>query len=126
MTREEEIESVIKSHAPCFWGVDGKSYLMKDGEIEASYGGFRKGVEWADKNPKSPWISVEDDLPCNHDELITTDGFYKKETVNVITLDSYEIIENNYMVLYDDGKWEWKYGAKPRYWMLIPKLPKIN
>ena len=28
--------------------------------------GFIMGAKWADDNPKSPWISVEDDLPCNN------------------------------------------------------------
>ena len=78
----------------------------------------------ADTNSKSPWISVEDDLPCNHEELITTDGYFEKETINVITMDKLKIIEDNYMVLHDDGKWKWKYGAVPLYWMLIPELPK--
>ena len=31
---------------------------------------FKKGAEWADNNPKNPWISVEDDLPFNHKELL--------------------------------------------------------
>ena len=86
---------------------------------------FEEGAKWADANPKNPWISVEDDLPCNHEELITTNGRYEKNTIYVITIDKYGIIESNYMVLYDDGKWEWKYSLPaPCYWMLIPKLPK--
>lgn len=84
--------------------------------------GVQCGLEVA--NPKSQWISVDDDLPCNHEEFIETDGHYLKETIYVITVNKYGIIENNYMILYDDGKWEWKYGATPCYWMLIPKLPK--
>ena len=87
--------------------------------------GLQYGLDVADANPKSPWISVNDDLPCNHEELITTDGRYEKNTIYVITIDKYGIIESNYMVLYDDGKWEWKYSLPaPCYWMLIPKLPK--
>ena len=82
---------------------------------------FLEGANFALENQ---WINVNDDLPCNYEELITTEGYYKKETINVITLDIYGIIEGNYMVLYDNDKWGWKYGAKPCYWMLIPKLPK--
>ena len=86
---------------------------------------FIEGAKWADNNPKSPWISVNDDLPCNNEELITTNGRYEKNTICVITINKYGIIEGNYMVLYDNGKWEWKYGVPaPCYWMLIPKLPK--
>ena len=85
---------------------------------------FIEGANWADAHPKSPWINVEDDLPCNHEELITTNGRYEKNTIYVITIDKYGIIESNYMVLYDDGKWEWKYSLPaPCYWMLIPNLP---
>ena len=28
--------------------------------------GLKHGLEIADEYPKSPWISVKDDLPCNH------------------------------------------------------------
>ena len=83
---------------------------------------FIEGAKFVLENQ---WISVEDDLPCNHEELITTNGRYEKNTIYVITIDKYGIIESNYMVLYDDGKWEWKYSLPaPCYWMLIPKLPK--
>ena len=82
---------------------------------------FIEGAEFA---LNEQWISVDDDLPCNHEELITTDGYYGKETANVITIDNYGVIEDNYMVLYNDGKWGWKYGAVPCYWMPIPELPK--
>ena len=80
---------------------------------------FLEGAKFALENQ---WISVEEDLPCNHEELITTEGYYKKETINVITIDKYGNIEDNYMILYDDDKWEWKYDAC--YWMPIPELPK--
>ena len=32
--------------------------------------GLQYGLDVADSDPISPWISVEDDLPCNHEELI--------------------------------------------------------
>lgn len=83
---------------------------------------FNKGIEFQKQNPQ--WISVEEDLPCNHEEFIKTGGHYLKETINFITIDEYDVIVDNLMVLYDNGKWEWKYGARPRYWMLIPKLPE--
>ena len=50
---------------------------------------FIEGAKWADNSPKSPWISIEDDLPCNHEELITTNGRYEKNTIYVITIDKY-------------------------------------
>ena len=53
MTREDEI-----SIASCAYGSKGSSI------------DFEAGAKWSDANPKSPWISVEDDLPCNHEEMI--------------------------------------------------------
>ena len=78
---------------------------------------------WADTHPRSRWISVYDDLPCNHKELIT-DDYPRKITSNVITIDKWGVIEDSYMILRSDGKWEWEYGNIPLYWMPIPKLPK--
>ena len=126
MTREE----LIKKQAEIY--TDNRdNYVEWSGGWEAHNDikfvekAFIEGAKWADNNPKSPWISVEDDLPCNHEELITTDGRYEKNTIYVITIDKYGIIESNYMVLYDDSKWEWRYGfPAPCYWMLVPKLPK--
>ena len=85
--------------------------------------GFEAGVKWADTNPKSPWISVKDDLPCNHKELL-----YQKEiiegvvTKDVFVIDEYSDIWVDYMI-YENGKWRWN-DFKPAYWMFSPKLPK--
>lgn len=114
MTREKEID-IAATHY---------DYGYYEGSKISAYCCFRDGAKWADDNPKSPWISVKEDLPCNHKELITTEGHYKKETINVITIDKYGIVEDNYMVLYDNDEWCWKYGMTPLYWMPIPKLPK--
>ena len=121
MTREEEIEKAIYDYSKKLEKkMNGIDYFNYENMEHA----FIDGIEWADDNPKSPWINVEDDLPCNHEVLITTGGYYKKETIIVITIDRYGIIENNYMGLDDNGKWGWKYGGVPCYWMLVPKLPK--
>lgn len=126
MTREEQIKKqadIYTDDASNYaeWSDDGWS---DTNDIELVEKAFIEGAKWADANPKSTWISVEEDLPCNHEEFIETGSHYLKETIYVITVNKYGIIENNYMILYDDGKWEWKYGATPCYWMLIPKLPK--
>ena len=42
---------------------------------------FIEGAEFAIKNQ---WISVEEDLPCNHDELFINDD--KKETKTVLSI----------------------------------------
>ena len=121
MTREEQIDEAVNTYMNDLFE-DGIEIPIEDFEnIEA---GFIIGAEWADANPKSPWISVNEDLPCNHEEFIETGGHYLKETIEFITIDEYDVIVSNLMVLYDNGTWEWKYGARPRYWMQIPELPK--
>lgn len=120
MTREGKALEATKRFEKSLYDSDVASLTRSDMGFA-----YMSGIKWADANPKNPWISVEDDLPCNHEELITTNGRYEKNTIYVITIDKYGIIESNYMVLYDDGKWEWKYSLPaPCYWMLIPKLPK--
>ena len=115
MTREE-IEQINEFEPYCFETTREEQWYRI---------GLKEGLETADANPKNPWINVEDDLPCNHEELITTDGHHEKNTICVITINKYGIIEGNHMVLYDNGKWEWRYDVPaPCYWMLIPKLPK--
>ena len=109
MTREEQIN---------------KEAYRQEGLVDMDVESFIAGAKWADKNPKFTWISVEEDLPCNHEEFIETGGHYLKETIEFITIDEYDVIVSNLMVLFDNGKWEWKYGARPRYWMQIPELPK--
>lgn len=53
MTREEQI-----SIASCAYGSRGSSI------------DFTAGTKWADSNPKSPWISVEEELPRQDEEVI--------------------------------------------------------
>lgn len=67
MTREDEI--IIAS---CAYGRKGSSI------------DFEAGAKWADSNPKSPWISVDDDLPCNHEDMIVLAGPLGKDTYNVL------------------------------------------
>ena len=108
MTREEQI-----SIASCAYGSRGSSV------------DFTVGAKWADSNPKSPWISVEEELPCNNPNNIHF-GF----TNTVLVIDA----ENNtyiaFMVKDKDNKWVWDsadnfaFLHSITHWMPIPKLPK--
>lgn len=51
MTREEKLEAYLNHQ-----------YMFENGNPEYIHG-IKEGVKWADKNPRSPWISVEDRLP---------------------------------------------------------------
>lgn len=111
MTREEEIKQAIENN------LDVSIYTPKDGELLKE--AFYIGAKWADKNSKSHWISVKDDLPCNHKELTPKDY-----TVEVLTLDDC----NYYRVVRMwefDGKWIWGLDDLPiTHWMKLPELPK--
>ena len=81
---------------------------------------FIEGAQFALENQ---WISVKDDLPCNHEELIITSDYYEKETIEVITINEFKMIGLNYMILCDN-KWKWKYDIEFCYWMPIPEVLK--
>ena len=77
---------------------------------------FLEGSEFVLNNL---WISVEHDLPCNHEELISPDD--KRDTTYVIALvHGYIILSRMYKI---DGKWQWT-NDEPTHWFPIPKLPE--
>ena len=81
---------------------------------------FIEGANFALNNQ---WISVDEDLPCNHKELIygieVSEG---TETVEVFARNEHGDIWDDYMI-YENGKWRWN-DFEPSYWMIAPKLPK--
>lgn len=82
---------------------------------------FQSGIRWADDHPKSPWISVEEDLPCNHEELIDTTRHYQVSK-NVIVRHkdgsvTFERMTKNY-------KNQWIFPSDVTHWTQIPELPK--
>lgn len=100
MTREEKIIS------------EAKKYFKDDINC---YDAFLYGVEFAEDNQ---WISVEDDLPCNHLDLLV-DGTTTKFVL---------VIENGFpkvtrmQRMNFDGGWSWLMDLKPTHWMIIPDL----
>ena len=113
MTREE-IEQLNEVKPYCF---------EMDREEQWYRVGLKEGLKAADANPKSPWISIKDDLPCNHSEMIcgreNTDG---TETIDVFCSNFYGHIWDDYMI-YENGEWRWN-DFQPDFWMLSPKLPR--
>ena len=79
-------------------------------------------LEAADYALNHQWISVEDDLPCNHKELVVKGSPYTKR-VMVIEDGGYYF---DLMVLSNNGEWKWLYSFHPTHWMPIPKMPKRN
>ena len=78
---------------------------------------FIEGAEFAIENQ---WISIKDDLPCNHDELFINDD--KKETKTVLSIiNGYIMMSRMYK---PKRKWRWDSEEQPTHWMPIPELPK--
>ena len=108
MTREE-IEQLNEVEPYCF---------ETDREEQWYRVGLQEGLSIADANPKSPWISVDDDLPCNHEELV-----HSNYTDRVLVLSRNGYSEVAFMCIIEDV-WEWNTLITVLYWMPIPKLPK--
>ena len=127
MAREEQIKKqadIYTDDASNYteWSDDGGWSDTND--IDLVEKAFIEGAKWADEHTKSPWISVEDDLPCNHEELMAKRLFsYEKETVHVSTLLSDGDIVIDFMV-HNRGKWKWWSHHRPTHWFPIPEPPK--
>ena len=100
MTREEKLEKYLDHQ-----------YMYENGDPSYIHG-IKVGVSWADENPKSPWISVEERLPEPEKEVI------------ILAKNKYIDIDH----LTDDGEggyyWWRSDDDKITHWMPIPELPK--
>lgn len=131
--RKEVLKELIRDiHMPSFCDEEGRCGALDEctdtGEYDCSccninrvVKAFNRGIEF--QKQKSPWISVEDDLPCNHLELICWPEIDEgTETIKVFARSKYGDIWSDYMV-YKNGKWRW-HDFEPAYWMVAPKLLK--
>lgn len=87
--------------------------------------GLQYGLDVADANPKSPWISVEDDLPYNHEDMIALVGNLNKHTCSVLVRFDHGGI--NFAYMYCSGckqNWYWAESSIITHWIPIPKLKK--
>ena len=69
---------------------------------------------------KSPWISVDEDLPCNHEELMRSSFFTRPVLASSDGIDH----EFAYMHKTVTDEWGWTSIRNVKYWMPIPELPK--
>ena len=109
MTREEEIDNAKTA----FY-----ERVLEDDYYYDPRDCFEEGAKWADSHPKSPWISVDDDLPCNHEEMVHTNY-----TDRVLVSSRNGFSEVAFMCIIEDV-WEWNTLMQVSYWMPIPKTPK--
>ena len=77
---------------------------------------FLEGANFALENQ---WISVKDDLPCNHEELLEA----KCQTKEVFVIKALGFFDICYMQKIN-GKWIWLPYKSIEYWMPVPELPK--
>ena len=122
MTREEQIKKQVDIYTDdasnyTEWSDDGG--WSNSNDIDLIEKAFIEGAKWTDNNPKSPWISVENDLPCNNEQLT-----HSNYTDRVIVLARNEFPEVEFMYKVEEGVWEWTTLKNVSYWMPIPKLPE--
>ena len=104
-------------------------YCFESDKEELWYNvGLKNGLEIADENPKSPWISVKDDLPCNHEELMEPicqlDNRLIYETKRVFVHCSNNSLDTAHMINFYN-RWKWyPEDIDVEHWFPIPKLPK--
>ena len=124
MTREEEIQEAIKTLQVYVCGDNGIFECSEciDSDIQNA---FYQGAKWADKHPKSPWISVNDDLPCNHSDLVLTYNGIPFSTKRVLVMTDVHTLFLCEMKK-DYRGWIWNYSTKDKitHWFPIPEFPK--
>lgn len=107
MTREEQIRDAANDFL-C------ETQYMVDNVAMA----FVEGAQWADNNPKTPWISVEERLPEPEKDVIILNK-RKQVDIDFLTDD------------FEGGYYWWKSDEaifceddEITHWMPIPELPK--
>ena len=123
MTRDEEICNAINNLQI---GVYDENNPLYNDEYDGSdmQNAFYLGAKWADENPKSPWINVNDDLPCFHEELICgTEISEGTKTIKVFAINEHNDIWTDYMI-YENYKWRWN-DFEPDFWMIAQKVQKL-
>ena len=120
MTRQEEISNAVDTIIPIPPLRDGRTY-----EQALMATGFEAGVKWADAHPKSPWISVDEDLPCDEKDMVIE--FIKEvelRTKKVVVLLEDGFIDITYMYSFPPHGWHWNINDAITHWFPIPELPK--
>ena len=127
-------------HFPVFCDEEGQCDTINEctdtGEYDCSYcninrivKAFNRGIEF--QKQKSNWISINDDLPCNHEELIENEN-YTKNVLAVLAWNddpSKKHIEICHMcnkIGSFNTDWYWWNTSYYHvvYWKPLPELPK--
>ena len=125
MTRKEERKCASKDYINYL--LDKQEYHNENYTEYDIQQAFEKGAQWADNNPKSPWISVKDKLPCNEKDLIVEiiKGVeLRTKKVGVLSIDGY--IDISYMYSLPPHGWHWNTNDTITHWFPLPERPKKN
>ena len=110
MTREEQIRNAVDTTFPIPPSEKGRNY-----EQALMTTGFEAGVKWADANPKSSWVSVDEKLPpVEKDEL----------SIKVLVTSNKG---NTHLSRYDYKMGGWispNLDIVFTHWMFLPEPPK--
>ena len=110
MTREEQFRNAVDTTFPIPPSENGRNY-----EQALMATGFQYGAQWADENPKLPWISVNEKLPpIEKDNL----------SIKVLVVSTKGEI---HLSRYDYNMKGWispVLDIEFTHWMPLPKLPK--
>ena len=84
---------------------------------------FLEGAEFAIENQ---WISVDEDLPCNHSDLVLTYNDTPFSTKRVMVVTDIHTLFLCEMKKDDDRGWIWNISTKDKitHWFPIPEPPK--
>lgn len=120
MTREEQIKQASQNLKISASRAD-KGMLCREA--------FEAGAKWADKNPKSPWISVEERLPEITVPILRESDFVFVHVVNKDTGHEWVELPAKYNKQFhdwmtNDFTWINKRGGVVTHWMPIPQIPK--
>ena len=120
MTRQEEIRNAVDTIFPISPSEKGRKY-----EQALMATGFESGIKWADEHPKSPWISVKEELPCDEkDMVIEILAGIELRTKKVLVLLEDGIIGITYMYSFPPYGWHWNINDVITHWFPIPEPPK--
>lgn len=131
LRKKEIIETGIEytmQNSPCC--ISGDNFYEMAREFNRNKS-FEAGATWSDEHLKYSWISVEDDLPCNHKELLENENYTKKVLVvlswnespterHINILDMSNIIGSHKVDFY----WRCNGYYTITHWSPLPELPK--
>lgn len=113
MTRKEEIKCASKDYINYL--LDKQEYHNENYTEYDIQQAFEKGAQWADENPKLPWISVNEKLPP-----------IEKDNLSIKVL----VVSTKGKIHFNRYDYDMKGWISPvldiefTHWMPLPKLPK--